>query len=342
MNLRELWDTVVLRDILGYIFPGSVTLLALSLLARTLTGVHPADPVSAVVNYLDLRALSCQLGLPWQPWILAATAVPISYALGHLQAWAVDLIEDHVPLWNLGHIALSYLQENDLGDTYARAACARFFYAQRDRAGLHPLVVYVRKRKADRERQRRQGLDKLCEHERRRKEAKQRQVQTEGEAGDLWRLCDRYVFHEDRDIHSMFMGRYYVLAVLFSNLGLSLILLGLSVWASWFASDGATAAAVAVLVVAISIILGIPRPQRHDGGASWATVAELCAFGVGATAAIGVCLGSVDRATALVPTASGVLLIWRSGYFRKRFVECTFPIFYAIVQEEERSGRLRR
>ena len=36
MNIRELWDTVVLRDILGYTVPGAVILFALGLLAMGL------------------------------------------------------------------------------------------------------------------------------------------------------------------------------------------------------------------------------------------------------------------------------------------------------------------
>jgi hypothetical protein len=36
VNVREWWDTIVLRDVLGYLFPGAMTLFALMLLAANL------------------------------------------------------------------------------------------------------------------------------------------------------------------------------------------------------------------------------------------------------------------------------------------------------------------
>jgi hypothetical protein len=39
---------------------------------------------------------------------------------------------------------------------------------------------------------------------------------------------------------------------------------------------------------------------------------------------------------AQLPLGIGVLMVLHSSFFRQRFVECAFPIFYAIVQAEER------
>ena len=106
-----------------------------------------------------------------------------------------------------------------------------------------------------------------------------------GAAQYLFLLCDRYVLYKDRDLHSMFMGRYYVLAVLFTNLGLSSIM------------------------VALASLVVLPEASS---------------------------LGFISCAVG-VPAVFGLALLSRSRYFRGRFVECTFPIFYAMIQAEKRA-----
>ncbi|HUW12313.1 MAG TPA: hypothetical protein VM537_21485 [Anaerolineae bacterium] len=353
MNLRELWDTVVLRDILGYIFPGAVTLLAMALCIKAATGWHPVSLIDGVVGYLHLRELAPFLAPPWEAWVFAASVVPISYVLGHLQAWALEFAEERTPSWHLGRITLDYLIERgDFGETYANAACAHFC-KRGHKAGLHPLVLHLRGERRDREKRRQDQLSPLCEQQRSQEEAKQKQVQTQTEARELWRLCDRYVFDKDRDLHSMFMGRYYVLAVLFTNLGVSSIMLGFAGSALLLrllnANPAGSQIAALWAVPLAAVVLGYLNKGKTTRFLSPQCGCELTrSVLAGAVFVAVVCLVrslGVDGWNFLssgcivvgTPVALGMMLVRRSHYFRQRFVECTFPIFYAIVQGDKRS-----
>jgi hypothetical protein len=191
MNIRQLWDTVVLRDVLGYMFPGAVTLLALSLV---LTGCIWTDPAQAARVVSRVHAWLAQDGFPW---LAAAVGLPLSYIAGYLQSWIMDFLEPKCSLSNLGMIAMEYLADvdNPMKERYFSTA-----------------------------------LELLAEHSEDNFEELRRHLQ-EGERKDdekagrqayhLWRLCDYYIMHTSADMHSTYPGRYYVLTLLFANLGMS-------------------------------------------------------------------------------------------------------------------------
>lgn len=333
--MRELWDTVVLRDILGYISPGCVTLFALIVLTRRVDLPFVQNLVNAAATQLDLSPPRESEWLTWQPWLAAGVVAAASYVVGHLQAGLLELLEKVIPSWNLGELALAYLERDDPGDWCARAALAKF-QSIPDGACLHPLVVYLRRRRQDREEECREKLDRLCKDQRPGQERRER----EKEAEDLWRLCDRYVLHKDRDIHSMFMGRYYVLAVLFSNLGMSAILLGIAVLVAHFRKDGVVVLTTAVLVGGIVAAWLVERLSPRCGSSirHWSVIASNASVaGLAAICCLLSLLLSPIRGVTLIPVAAGVLMMLASARFRARFIECTFPIFYAIVQAEEKS-----
>jgi len=265
MNLRDLWDNVVLRDILGYIVPGLVTLFAIALLVGHIAGTSLLEMVVQMAQSAGLGFLEGEHWLPWRPWLLWGLLVPLGYVLGHLQMWVADPFEARNRLCSNGMLALRFLQENGaMGVEYCRLARQTM--------------------KVD-------HFEKLCDSLGRTDRSSSQSGEDatgkqkwESTAGDLWRLCDRFVLVKNPNLHGMFMGRYYVLAVLFSNLGISGILL-------------------AICLLVSEWCLG-PMPALV-GGLSCATFAGL--------------------------------MLGRSMYFRKRFIECTFPIFYAIVQAEEKS-----
>ena len=66
MRISDFWEAVVLRDVLGYMAPGAVTLVALALL---LTGFGSIGSIAII------RGLGRSL------WLLAAVAVPLSYVV---------------------------------------------------------------------------------------------------------------------------------------------------------------------------------------------------------------------------------------------------------------------
>ena len=332
MNLRDLWDTVVLRDILGYIFPGCVTLFALIVLTTRVDLPFVQNLGNAVATQLDLSPPGESDWLTWQPW-LAAALVAASYVVGHLQAGLLELLEKVIPSWNLGELALAHLERDDPGDWCARAALAKF-QSKPDPACLHPLVVYLRRRRQDRQEDCREKLDWPCKTQRAGQERRERAK----EAEELWRLCDRYVFHKDRDIHSMFMGRYYVLAVLFSNLGMSAILLGIVVLVAHFRKDGVAVLTTAVLVGGIVAVWLVERLSPRCGRSirHWSVIASNASVaGLAAICCLLSLLLSPIRGVTLIPVAAGVLMMLASARFRARFIECTFPIFYAIARGDE-------
>ena len=265
MNLRDLWDNVILRDILGYIVPGLVTLFAIAVLLEGISGTTLPQWVTIAATKAGLGFLDAEGWTSRRPWVAASLVVPLAYTLGHLQAWIADYPEKQGQPWFTGSIALEHLQDNRLALAYYCAA-TRIFPSARSEDLRQSLLT---------------GLDYNANSA------------AADAAKGLFLLCDRYVLYKDRDLHSMFMGRYYILAVLFTNLGISSVLLGIS------------------LLGAAARFL---RRAPLEAGTALALLLVLSML-----------------------IAVGVLLLLRSRYFRGRFVECTFPIFYAIVQGEERS-----
>jgi hypothetical protein len=215
MNLRELWDTVVLRDILGYIFPGCITLLAVALLLRDL---EVADTWNALSVCHNRGLAGLILLLVERPGMLLVIG-PLAYAVGYLQSWIADIFEGKFPCSNLGRLALRYLRDErgERSYDYLAGAFAVFGVPSRDLpdpVGDDPLSMLIWQAKAHP----RNPASLNCSdcHEAAR-----------NQAYELWRLCDYYLMARVPDIHSMYAGRYYVLTVLFTNLGLSTILLGL-------------------------------------------------------------------------------------------------------------------
>lgn len=192
--------------------------------------------------------------------------------------WVADCLEEPGRSWYTGSIARKSLVEDPrLGLAYYSAA-VRVFPALRSEDLRQSLVCQAQKRRQCRNGDPAQGVDKTPQEG----AEESTPCGTARAAKLVFLLCDRYVLHKDRGLHDMFMGRYYVLAVLFSNLGLSGILLGVCLLLSQWCLH--------------------PMPAAIGG---------------------------------LACAVSGGLMLARSMYFRKRFIECTFPIFYAIVQAED-------
>jgi hypothetical protein len=272
MNLRDLWDNIVLRDILGYTVPGLVTMFSLAMFVRAVTGMTLPGLVSRVAIHAGLDFLDAQDWTSWRPWVVASLVVPLAYALGHLQIWIADYLEKQGQPWYTGGIALErLLKDSRLGLAYYSTASETL-----PAVASEPLGEVLQNA----------AEDCTCSG-------------AADAAKGLFALCDRYVLSKDRDLHGMFMGRYYVLAVLFTNLGVSSMILAV--------------ASLAALLASCQV-----RPNPWLG-------TDACEFLMSCLVLVG------------LPAAIGLALIYRSKYFRTRFVECTFPIFYAIVQAEERS-----
>jgi hypothetical protein len=300
MNLRDLWDNVVLRDVLGYIVPGIVTMFAIALLVGGITGTTLPGWVTKAATTAGLSFLDTEGWRSWRRWMAASLVVPLAYAIGHLQIWIIECLEEKVPCWNNGKLALDFLSNECMGDDYARAGLRLSKLREISSFAQEPLIQDLRdstKRLRDRQAC---VLSLLCDKQR---ESAKKGTEAERQAKEVWRLCDRYVLRKDRDIHSMFMGRYYILAAFFTNLGLSLIALAVSALLVYLTEYPLEA----LFGAAASLPCGLSPLWWPVPGAS------LLLLGI------------------------GVLMIMRSSYFRKRFVECTFPIFYAIVQAEEKS-----
>jgi len=331
MNLRDLWDNVVLRDILGYIVPGLVTLFAIALLVEGVTNWTLSDMVTLAARYAGLAFLDAEPWRPWQPWVAASLVLPLSYAIGQLQVSVADYVEKPGRPWYTGTFALKCLKNDPLAVQYYDAATR-----------VLPAVCSAGLRKALSS-----GSKGRCST------GTAAQTANATAAGNLWRLCDRYVLIRGRDAHDMFMGRYYVLAAFFTNLGVSSVLLGFSALVLLVRSCQISSLRLEPVVVLGVSLLALRSVWFRKGRADCARGAQsgagfrtllLTGLGLMLLPSILQCLRIDTKevfAGALVlvvgPVGFGLALMWRSFYFRKRFVECTFPIFYAIVQAEERS-----
>jgi hypothetical protein len=120
-GISELWQTVVLRDILGYVVPGAVTLFAAALL---IVGAGCTIPHVLIDLVVEFGALSEAHWLSWHPWLVIASVVPLSFVVGHLQGELVAFLGEHcVPPWNLGELALKFLAKDaEVGGEYGTAA----------------------------------------------------------------------------------------------------------------------------------------------------------------------------------------------------------------------------
>ncbi len=293
-SVRDFWETVVLRDVLGYMVPGAVTLLALALLllpflVLPLAGKAPHFVISGVLRRLLVSHK------PWvcsYPWLVAAIVIPVCFVIGHVQGELVAFLGNHcVPCWNLGFLALDFLTEDaKRGGDYADAAL-------RELAGIVGAgdLVAVCAEQPGRFRELCCCLSQVGSNT----EKDDCVQKAKGQAKDLWYLCNHYVLYKSPRLHTMWIGRYYVLAILFSNLLLSFSLLAVSLlmlllclgWhlihvsahLRWVASQPITVLRIVGLLVAVIV------------GIVW-----MCALGV---------------------------CSWR---FHKAYVERTFPIFYVL------------
>jgi hypothetical protein len=313
MNLRDLWDNVVLRDILGYIVPGLVTLFAVALLVNGITGTTLPETVTQAAESAGLDFLDGEHWLAWHPWLAVSLVVPLAYGLGHLQMWVVDALEAPGRPWYTGSFAIERLKNSSPGLAYYSAATKIFPAARSEH--LRPTLV--------------SGQGDVASHA------------AADAARHLFLLCDRYVLYKDRDLHSMFMGRFYVLAVLFTNLGLSFIVLGLCALVPHFIDYPVAALfGLGALCLLAAGLLKRPSSRGDEKTALAKAVTTLwtivpCLAGLA-------CVAASLRywptpGAPLLPLGIGVLMLAHSSHFRQRFVECAFPIFYAIVQDEARS-----
>lgn len=338
MSLRELWDTVVLRDILGYIFPGTVTLLALAVLL-TRPGMDAWSMLGTCSNHGIMGLFTV---IEQHPLLLFPVGA-VAYAIGHLQTWIIERLEKKLPIWDNGKLALAFLPEERMGEDYARAGLRLSKLRKTRSFAQEPLIRYLqdaKKKVCDADAC---ALRWLCDEQRDSDKEEQQRREAERQAKEIWRFCDRYVLHKNRDLHQMFMGRYYVLASLFTNLGFSLIALAVSALLVHLTEHPLEALLGACALIALMILLAaslLEQPAAR-GAEKKPPTKRRATFGMLTIAAASLLCG-LSPLWWPVPGASllllgiGVLMIVRSSYFRTRFVECTFPIFYAIVQGEER------
>jgi len=317
MNLRDLWDNVVLRDILGYIFPGAVTLLALAILL-TRPGSYPWRAFHACSN----QGMTGLFRVFEEHPLLVFPVGAACYAIGHLQFWIIEWLEraKKVPTWDIGKLALAFLRKEGMGKDYARAGLRLSKLTQTSSFANEPMIQCL-----------------SCSKKNEKREPAERQAE------EVWRLCDRYVLHKDKDMHGMFIGRYYVLAMLFTNLGISLTVITACALLVYLRYD--LVAALGGIVILILFPSAALHKQSPTLGAEKRAPSilgvPLWSFTiVGATI---LCASSPFVFVWPIPGAPvlcasvGVLMVMSSSHFRRRFVERTFPIFYAIVQAEERS-----
>ncbi|HUV73133.1 MAG TPA: hypothetical protein VMW79_02375 [Anaerolineae bacterium] len=282
-GISELWQTVVLRDILGYIVPGMVTLFAAALL---FTGAGLTTPHVLIDMVVDFGALSEMQWQPWHPWLVVAVVVPLSFVVGHLQGELIAFLGQHsVPPWNLGALALKFLAEDaKVGGEYGKAALE----------ALGGMYGKVNSQDPCTQRGGRFG-ELICRLDQSaRKSADREDTQkTEEQARDLWYLCNYYVLDKDPGIHATWLGRYYVLTILLSNLFLSAVFL------------------------AIALVPLLCHPE------SWAVVHSL------EVASSAPPHAEVVIAQGFLLVAAGIFLVcsWR---FKQAYVERTFPIFYVL------------
>lgn len=224
-SIRDLWETVVLRDVLGYIVPGAVTLLALALLVLPLAGRAPRLLIAGMLHPLMSRK-------PWicsYPWLVVAIVIPLCFVIGHIQGQLVAFLAGRhcFRRWNPRDLALDSLKEEmKRGGEYVNAAL-------REVAGTEGAVNLVARcaEKPGRFRELCCCLNQVGSNTEKDDSVQQAQCGQEAkeQARDLWYLCNHYVLSESPSLHAMWIGRYYVLAILFSNLFVSFVLLSLAV-----------------------------------------------------------------------------------------------------------------
>jgi hypothetical protein len=327
MNLRELWDTVVLRDILGYIFPGAITLLAVTLF---LDGVGIID-LWASIGVCSNRGLAGLFQFLWENplalWLLA----PLSYSAGYLQSWIADILEGKFPCSNLGRIAFTYLTDEPHRRRYDYTAAALAVFG--GPGADSPLEDWIAYLKAARRKQC-TSAPLAASHE-----------PARDQAYELWRLCDYYLMGKAPEFHATYPGRYYVLTVLFTNLGLSAILLGLGLLLSAVVGpdNAAKWADAAVALGLLACMTGLlawscqPEPRRWPM-LGWRRLLALQLLLLGVLVAL-----SKDAWWLLAgwgPVALGLALLARSVNYRKNFVERVFPMFYAITRSKNQQDPL--
>jgi hypothetical protein len=198
MNIRELWDTVVLRDVLGYTLPGAVMLLALALLITAVAGTTPSGIMTEVTRILQIDdVLSQNQWLPWQPRLLIVALLALSYVAGHAENEVRAEIVRRTRRGALGSIALRLFKDSATGGMYCQTALGMLDETDRDR------------------------FRDLCGTAD--PDPCQRQVE---KARGLFYWCNYYVHKEAPEIHATWVGRYYVLTALFGNLAFSTLALG--------------------------------------------------------------------------------------------------------------------
>jgi hypothetical protein len=155
----------------------------------------------------------------------------------------------------------------------------------------------------------------------------------------LWKLCDYYVLTLEPAAHATYMGRHYVLAVLFSNLGLSTVITAVSVT---FTVRPPSSLTLGILVVAILVACSIfraafalspySRPEQDSERRKHALRnIDTRAVALAVVAFLAApCIGRQALPGALL--FLGLIMIYSSGHFRKEFVERAFPIFYVLSQ----------
>ena len=318
MNLRGLWDTVVLRDVLGYTLPGVVTLSALGLLWLTRDGLQPdwCRYVHAAVAWKSL----------W--WPIVAAVLALGFVVGHLQIQIIGFFEHFVPGWNLGKLTLRYLSDPDevMGEAYCEAA-AEFLHIEGE-------------------------LCKALTNCKPPDDSGRKDDNAKFQAKALWRLCDYYVLVRDSDSHATYMGRYYVLAVLFSNLGLSAILLAVCLALLLYPSIrqylwALLAAGIPGIVFCLVYWLRGNRskkPEEEQRTRRKKDNLVLCLEILLIPFTMVALLGAAIFPEQVLPATLlllGLVLIYWSGRFRRQFVERAFPIFYVLRQLDIESTRDR-
>ncbi len=328
MNLRELWDTVVLRESLGYIFPGCISLLAVALLLRDLEVVDIWNALGVCPN----KGLAGLILLPVnKPWMLLVIT-PLAYTVGHLQSWIADVFEGKLPCSNLGTLALDYLMDEKNRRRYDYAGAA--FQVLGVPPGRLPATTahtslrdWIKKVK---DKQSNGDTPRLCKDQCDHREEEAARDQ----AYELWRLCDYYLIARAPKIHSVYAGRYYVLTVMFTDLGLSTTPLGLILIAPVIRSAPGYAPLTLALLGSMPVVLLLwcwpcRKPLRMPRFPSWYIQAWEGLFVV---TLIGLSAHEPMLYRGWLPLALGLLLLDRSITYRKNFVERVFPIFYAVTQ----------
>lgn len=319
-SIREFWEHIVLRDIAGYMAPGALTLCAFALLVSLAAGR----------GWWDFSWVICTT-LARYPWLLLA-AVLLAYLAGHAQIAPIDVIEKGEPSWARGYVAHQFLNEDEMGRDYCEAASGALLAP----AARHRYRALCASLGA--------GGHSGAEHEER--------------VGVLWRLCDHYVMRRAPDMHALYMGKFNVLYVLFTNISVSTFFLALGIVGLALRSYQVPVLetllgflVVAATLLGASTIMLIERRGFASKEArtqtrralpalgalaffglllAWcaapaprcSVIAELAASGVGGLAGL-----------SLLSAGVGGLVFWfvyRAKVYQERFVRDAFMIFYAL------------